>query len=517
MGDFCPCAKLVSATFYLSEGYFAGMSQSQLEQRKQRYVDLQHWVLGAALASPEALAQPMLNTVEESAFIEPSLVPVHRAIKAIMDGGGKPPTAQDVALWLQTNDSAGYRRAGEVDRIEYLSQVGEDAIATFNNVFLLNEALNKAAGHLALQELTDRYFREAPELADDQIEAFTVRMMRDLEVTRAKYSGSDIDEFTFTAADSIEAIDRELAEIRNGGKPQGIPLRNFPKLSKYLGGLQPGNLTIVAARPAIGKTTFCCNLFAPLCEAGLSVLMFSIEMKHTEIMKNVLSCRFGIPRSSFGDEEGMSPEQQATYDLHKGRVSHWKFTTVEKPGINIAELRQQAKKLAESDEGLDVIVVDYVQIVESDKEHSGGMQEKIGHVTYQLKFLAMELGVPVIATCQLNRNSNGEEERTPTASGIRGSDVIFQAANHLVALHRPRDNTAEYTEAHILKNRSGPTDLMINLDTALSICMFAEDMGETLAENRREDSQFQNPDAYYAEQSFSMNAQAGAPHAYDTY
>ena len=105
----------------------------------------------------------------------------------------------------------------------------------------------------------------------------------------------------------------------------------------------------------------------------------------------------------------------------------------------------------------------------------------------------MELGVPVIATCQLNRNSNGEEERTPTASGIRGSDVIFQAANHLVALHRPRDNTAEYTEAHILKNRSGPTDLMINLDTALSICMFAEDMGETLAENRREDNQPSKP------------------------
>ena len=106
-------------------------------------------------------------------------------------------------------------------------------------------------------------------------------------------------EYVHSASEIIDEIDQELEDARNGKGTVGIPLNNFPRLSDYIGGLRPGNLTIIAARPGKGKTTFCSNIVAPLSEAGLSTLFFSIEMKKTEIMKNIIACRYGLPSRDF--------------------------------------------------------------------------------------------------------------------------------------------------------------------------------------------------------------------------
>ena len=186
----------------------------------------------------------------------------------------------------------------------------------------------------------------------------------------------------------------------------------------------------------------------------------------------------------------MTPQMQEVFDAAKPKISHWKFRTVEKSGINVAEISQKAKELAESEDGLDVIVVDYIQIVKPDKDN-GTTQDNLAYVTYQLKFLAMELGVPVVATCQLARPTTNEREMPPTASSIRGSDAIFQAANHLIALHRDREEMPD------------TTDMLIPVDTALNICFFAEDMNEILAAQRRED--IANPAAIEPSMSYSIN------------
>lgn len=459
--------------------------RNQGNELYKKYVELQHWVIGVTLADPENHAHALINKVHPNAIQEPSLTPIRNAIKQIVEDGGAPPTGSDVALWLQRYDQAGYNAAGQEAGIANLVDMGEEAIVEHNNISIIHETLNAAAFHSEMQDLTSRFYNNIESVPYSELSSFAEQAIQKLQDLRVSYA-SNVDEYTHTAAEIMEDLDKELKEIKAGGKQLGIPLRNFPRLSQYIGGLQPGNLTVVAARPAIGKTTFCCNIIAPLCEAGLSVQFFSIEMGSKEIMKNILSCRYGIPRPDFHKEEGLTPQMEEVFDAAKPKISHWKFRTVEKSGINVMEIRQKAKELAESEDGLDVVVVDYIQIVKPDQD-KGTTQDNLAYVTYQLKFLAMELGVPVVATCQLARPATNEKEQPPTASSIRGSDAIFQAANHLIGLHRDREEMPDTTDMLILKNRSGPADITIPVDTALNICFFAEDMNEILAAQRRED------------------------------
>lgn len=475
--------------------------RSQGNDLQKRYVELQHWVIGVTLADPENHARALVNIVHPKAIQEPSLKPISAAIKQILEDGGNPPTGSDIALWLQNNDAEGYKAVGGDEGIAHLVDMGEEAIVEHNNISIIHETLNAAAFHSAMQDFSSHFYNTVESVPYSELQKYAENAIQGLQDLRVSYS-SNVDDYTHTAAEIMEQLSKELDDIKNGEKQLGIPLRNFPRLSKYIGGLQPGNLTVVAARPAIGKTTFCCNIIAPLCEAGLSVQFFSIEMGSTEIMKNILSCRYGIPRPDFHKEEGLTPQMQEVFDAAKPKISHWKFRTVEKSGINVAEISQKAKELAESEDGLDVIVVDYIQIVKPDKDN-GTTQDNLAYVTYQLKFLAMELGVPVVATCQLARPTTNEREMPPTASSIRGSDAIFQAANHLFALHRDREEMPDTTDMLILKNRSGPADITIPVDTALNICFFAEDMNEILAAQRRED--IANPAAIEPSMSYSIN------------
>lgn len=457
---------------------------TQNTPQRERYSELQHWAIGVALADPENQIDVLLSHVHPDAIAEPRLRPIYNAIKAISETHRAAPTASDVELWLRTNDSAGHEAVGGWNGIMTLVEMGEDAILTHNNISIIHEALNSASYHVALEELTSRLYYGIYQVPLEKQGAFTDEAIRELQDLRASYT-VNLDEYSYDAAEIMETLDKELEDARNGEGAVGIPLFNFPRLSGYLGGLRPGNLTIVAARPAIGKTTFCCNIIAPLCESGLSVQFFSIEMSATEIMKNVLSCRFGIPRGDFNNDDGLTYEKQLVFNEALNLVPHWKFNVVDKQGINIMELRQKAKRLAESEIGLDILVVDYIQILgAAPGAKNENAQERLATVTYQLKFLAMELGVPIVATCQLGRPATGEREQPPTASSIRGSDAILQAANHVIALHRDRVEMPDSTDAIILKNRSGPADITIQIDTALNICFFAEDMNEVLTSRR---------------------------------
>lgn len=451
-------------------------------ESKRQHIELQQWAVGVALADPEEQIPAFLAKVHPKAITEPTLTPVVKGIKAIMDDTNRPPTGKDVALWLQAHDTPGLITAGGEQGISNLVEAGEEAIFSINNVGTLYDALNAAAYHAELETLTSAFYNQVRQTPPSELDKFANKALNDLKSLKASFA-TDVSEYVHSASEIIDEIDQELEDARNGKGTVGIPLNNFPRLSDYIGGLRPGNLTIIAARPGKGKTTFCSNIVAPLSEAGLSTLFFSIEMKKTEIMKNIIACRYGLPSRDFNSEYGLPPEKQAAYDQFKESIRHWKLNVAEKGGIDIEEVRQLARRQAESEEGLDVIIVDYIQIVKTDdpKAHTGD-QEKLAYVTYELKYLALELDVPIVATCQLNRANTNEKDLPPTPSSIRGSDAILQAASHVIALHRDDDEDPHVTQAIILKNRNGPSNITIHIDTALNICFFAEDMNETITQ-----------------------------------
>lgn len=188
----------------------------------QQYSDLQHWVIGVTLADPENHAQTLLQKVNPKAIKEPTLLPVYEAIKSIMDDGGTPPTGGDVALWLQTNNPAGFKIAGGTRRINELSEMGEEAIVEHNNISIIHEMLNAASYQAAMQELTQKFYAGADKVPLNELESFTENAIQELQNLRVSYT-SDIDEYTHTAAEIMEDLDKELEDIRNGQKKFRYP------------------------------------------------------------------------------------------------------------------------------------------------------------------------------------------------------------------------------------------------------------------------------------------------------
>ena len=156
---------------------------------------------------------------------------------------------------MQRYDQAGYNAAGQEAGIANLVDMGEEAIVEHNNISIIHETLNAAAFHSEMQDLTSRFYNNIESVPYSELSSFAEQAIQKLQDLRVSYS-SNVDEYTHTAAEIMEDLDKELKEIKAGGKQLGIPLRNFPRLSQYIGGLQPGNLTVVADAPCNRQDNF---------------------------------------------------------------------------------------------------------------------------------------------------------------------------------------------------------------------------------------------------------------------
>ena len=230
-------------------------------------------------------------------------------------------------------------------------------------------------------------------------------------------------------------------------------------------GLHPNELIIIAARPAMGKTAFALNLATHVAmEQEKSVALFNLEMSAEQLAMRILS--------SLGQLEG--------YKLRTGNLMNqdWKrineavsrlattnLVMDDTPGITIGEIRAKCRRLASSEKGLALVVVDYLQLVSGGKNYGANRQQEVSDISRSLKTLAMELGVPVIALSQLSRGVESREDKRPLMSDLRESGSIEQDADIVAFLYRDdyynkeartEDNNS-VSELIIGKHRNGPT------------------------------------------------------------
>ncbi|MBC7764240.1 replicative DNA helicase [Microbacteriaceae bacterium] len=257
-----------------------------------------------------------------------------------------------------------------------------------------------------------------------------------------------------------ESFDRLEELHRNKGALRGIRT-GYRDLDNMTAGLQRSDLIILAARPAMGKTTLVTNLAYNVATiAKLPVLFFSLEMSKEQLIDRMLSDASGV--DSWNIRTGnLSDEDFSKISDAMGEMAEAPIFIDDTPGLSVLEMRTKARRAAH-DQPLGLVIVDYLQLMQSNGNHNGNRVQEVSEISRGLKLIARELNVPLIALSQLSRSVESRTPPIPQLSDLRESGSIEQDADIVSFIYRPgyyepdNPDVANITDLIIAKHRNGP-------------------------------------------------------------
>ncbi len=257
-----------------------------------------------------------------------------------------------------------------------------------------------------------------------------------------------------------ESFDRIEELHRNKGQLRGIRT-GYRDLDNMTAGLQRSDLIILAARPAMGKTTLVTNLAYNVATiAKLPVLFFSLEMSKEQLIDRMLADASGV--DSWNIRTGnLSDEDFSKISEAMGEMAEAPIFIDDTPGLSVLEMRTKARRAAH-DQPLGLIIVDYLQLMQSTGNHNGNRVQEVSEISRGLKLIARELNVPLIALSQLSRSVESRTPPIPQLSDLRESGSIEQDADIVSFIYRPgyyepdNPDVANITDLIIAKHRNGP-------------------------------------------------------------
>jgi replicative DNA helicase len=236
----------------------------------------------------------------------------------------------------------------------------------------------------------------------------------------------------------------------------------FQELDQMTSGLQPSELIVVAARPSMGKTALCLTLAQNAAINAQAVVgVFSLEMSKESLVMRMLSSEGRVDahrfRSGFLNREEWTRLAQAL-----GTLAEAKIFIDDTPGITVLEMRAKARRLAAEQKRLDLIIVDYLQLMSGSSRRAESRQQEVSQISRELKGLAKELNVPLIALSQLSRAPESRTDHRPQLADLRESGAIEQDADVVAFIYREEQYTrteenAGIAEILVAKQRNGPT------------------------------------------------------------
>lgn len=257
-----------------------------------------------------------------------------------------------------------------------------------------------------------------------------------------------------------ESFDRIEELQRNKGKLRGIRT-GYRDLDNMTAGLQRSDLIILAARPAMGKTTLVTNLAYNVATLDrLPVLFFSLEMSKEQLIDRMLADASGV--DSWNIRTGnLSDEDFGKISEAMGEMAEAPIFIDDTPGLSVLEMRTKARRAAH-DQPLGLVIVDYLQLMQATGNHNGNRVQEVSEISRGLKLIARELNVPVIALSQLSRSVESRQPPIPQLADLRESGSIEQDADLVSFIYRPGyyepDNpeVQNITDLIIAKHRNGP-------------------------------------------------------------
>lgn len=261
----------------------------------------------------------------------------------------------------------------------------------------------------------------------------------------------------------IEAFNEAKEVCEAGGVAAGVPT-GYPSLDRMLMGLREGQLVIIGARPAVGKTSFALNLALNAASEGYTVAFFSLEMSGKEIAQRFICAHAQVSMSNFRTGK-ISPQEWANIGQAAEDLSSLDILIDDTPGITVTEIRAKARRMLHNKEKA-IIILDYLQLVSPPAgRRAESRTVEVSEMSRALKIMAKELGVPVISLSQLSRAVESRTGKRPQLSDLRESGSIEQDADIVMFLDRSsneqeagrEDRPPEgITRIIVAKNRSGP-------------------------------------------------------------
>ncbi|MEW4569329.1 replicative DNA helicase [Tautonia sp. JC769] len=408
-------------------------------------LEMERAVLGCALLDGTSFDE-MADLIRAEDFYREAHAVTWKTIAALR-GRGEPADVLTVAEAMRR--SGDYQRVGGDAFIDELAGSVPHAANALHFAAIVKE---KARLRCLIEALAEglRLAYDAPSyLTVDEIagrvETSVLDASRDL-------GGSTVREAYEAASESIERV-----QAREEGNFTGV-VTGLTELDELTDGMQPAQLIVLAARPGKGKTTLGIDVasFVTL-ELNKSVLFCSLEMGRRELTDRILASRASVAGKNIRDGNGLLPGDHVRMGqvYEKLRAARWAIDDA--PSRTVAELAAIARR-RRATHGLDLIVVDYLQLVTAEERKGANRQEQVAQVSRDLKKLSKTLEVPVLALSQLNREVEGRSDPRPRLSDLRESGAIEQDADVVLLIHRPddRDGRVGYAELIVAKNRSGP-------------------------------------------------------------
>lgn len=409
-------------------------------------------VLGACFLSKYALQKAGENLTADS-FFDRRNSKIFSIMNTLMD--------EHTPIDLTTVTSALKKKneLTEAGGVEYLTEI-INFVPTASNVDYYIKTVEEAALlrrliSTAEEIATDGYKNE--DTVNEILDSSEKRILNIVKNRKASEFRNIKDVLAKTQLD-LERLSEQKGEIT--GLATGW--YDFDKLTT---GLHPNEFIIIAARPAMGKTAFALNLATNIAMSqDKSVALFNLEMSAEQLAMRILS--------SVGQIEGfkLRTGNLINHDWKKlseavAQLSTTNMVIDDTPGITIGEIRAKCRRLASSEKGLALVIIDYLQLISGGKNYGSNRQQEVSDISRSLKTLALELGVPVIALSQLSRSVEGREDKRPLMSDLRESGSIEQDADIVSFLYRDdyynkeartEDNNS-ISELIIGKHRNGPT------------------------------------------------------------
>ncbi|MCY4381039.1 MAG: replicative DNA helicase [Proteobacteria bacterium] len=412
-------------------------------------------LLGALIQNPENIhyLQSELPLRSDHFFIDR-----HQLIfTALLDLSNQGVTIDLVTLIQELKNQEKYPTP---TRDEFIIEIFEKAPLTENllyhaeiirNTFALRNIMESCEG--IRQRASQQSFDDISELLDDLDK--TLLALRDQQA-----QGDGL-------IPGSEVLRSTVIQLEQRMSHDGIPgiSSGFSDLDKVTGGFQKSDLTILAARPGMGKTALILNWATKALNEKKTVAFFSLEMSKEQLMERILAAEGKINSAQIRKGQIKAPK-----DLNKlvktiKEVNHISTHLLvdETPSISLSELTARCRRY-HRDKGLDMVIIDYLQLVVGSRDlRKQGREREVSEISMGLKALAKELGVPVIAAAQLNRSPDSRPDKRPRISDLRESGSMEQDADMIVFIYRddyyhPHSPDAGQAEIILGKNRHGPLE-----------------------------------------------------------
>ena len=382
------------------------------------------YVLGSIFIDNKII-DGLIGKLADTDFYEPRHVMIYRAMVNLRNNGNQ----IDVLSVVEELKRLNYNDVPNISNylVEIIDSVPSIASVKLYIDIVEEKAIERKLLH-KMQGLSDDILNHRYELNDmlDKVETNIMEVIK-LRRTSEFMTLTEAAEEVFEKINSYVGKDQEIIGLDTG----------YPNLNKATLGFQKGDLMILAARPAVGKSSYAINLALQVAKNNdAHVAFFSLEMSIEQLMMRIYSYQAGVDLGKIRSGK-LNNDELLLLSLAKEDLAKQNLYFDVSPSSNIADIRTKCRQLKNAGK-LDFVVIDYLQLITAENSR-GNRQEEVSKISRQLKTLAQELQVPILALSQLSRGVEDRENKTPQLADLRESGSIEQDADIVFFIYRRKD------------------------------------------------------------------------------